>query len=523
MEGKNTDSFRELFHKIKLFFIKNLIYSNMLNIFAFSIYCKIISLINKCRRAMKKYLLFQFIGLIALFVLIGCESTGKNEDDIPEEGKEITIEGRVIDNNTQQPMANVGVNILVNASAYATATTDGNGKYSRKITLQASAMVAVEAIVTDYESSPVEKAVSVSESSVTMPDIIMTKKTTGTVTSGPAHSMFLFSQSSYFVNLKTTGAPEFAVLTYQVVDEFGNPIDIKNSVEVSFAIAKGTGGGETITPAKSKTNSAGQVVTILNSGTKAGTVMISATINISGKTILSKPIPIAIHGGFPDLAHFSLGTTFLNYPFFNTMNYEVSTEALVGDKYSNPVRPQTAVYFSTDAGVIVGSDVQHTNKEGVAGVLLLSGNPQPNDPTYGPGFFFVHAQTINESNEYIQRNHLVLFSGVSVITIQSPAIFNVPDNGSQVFNIIVSDQHGNPLASGQTISVSCDGKNSKVSGDISVEMPDTQSDVYTRYSFSVSEDTPENQPNLGTRSATVFIKTDGPNGYRGLAKAGTMN
>jgi len=118
---------------------------------------------------------------------------------------------------------------------------------------------------------------------------------------------------------------------------------------------------------------------------------------------------------------------------------------------------------------------------------------------------------------------LVLFSGVSVITIQSPAIFNVPDNGSQVFNIIVSDQHGNPLASGQTISVSCDGKNSKVSGDISVEMPDTQSDVYTRYSFSVSEDTPENQPNLGTRSATVFIKTDGPNGYRGLAKAGTMN
>ena len=79
---------------------------------------------------------------------------------------------------------------------------------------------------------------------------------------------------------------------------------------------------------------------------------------------------IAIYGGFPDPNHYAVASDKLNYPNYGIIGVEIPFTAFVGDKYSNPVRPGTSVYFETTSGIIDGSNT--TDNLGRATVTMLT-------------------------------------------------------------------------------------------------------------------------------------------------------
>lgn len=334
--------------------------------------------------------------------------------------------------------------------------------------------------------------------------------------SGEPASIFLVSQSLNSIGVTESGSPETAQITFEVQDSSGTPIDIAHAVDISFKFGAQPNGGEILAPRTVRTNEKGQVTVNLTSGTKSGAVQVIAEINFNGNLVSSKPVNIAIHGGMPNLAHFSVGSNQLNYPFLNKIGEEGTITALVGDKYTNPVRPNTVVYFDSDAGVIEGSDL--TNELGLTSVTLISGNPQPNDATYGAGFFFVHANTIDENNANISISSLVLFSGSPQISA-APLSFTLADGGSQSFTYTVMDQNGNPLAPGNeyTVSIATTG-DAEVAGDVAVTMPDVQSGN-TSFSFVALDSKPGE---ITSAAATITISVNGPNGSASVSISGTV-
>lgn len=319
-------------------------------------------------------------------------------------------------------------------------------------------------------------------------------------------SIYLANQSSGSIGVKESGSVETARLTFEVQDSSGVPIDLDHSVDVHFLLGAAPGGGEVISPSEVKTNTSGQADVNLTSGTKAGVVQIIAKIILANKTIVSTPVSITIHGGLPDLDHFSLTASNINFPGYDLYGQTDQIKVIVGDKYGNPVRPQTAVYFTTTGGIIEGSAV--TNDQGSGSVNLIGADPKPNDAVFGAGFARITASTANENLQTIQKQVVVLFSGTPQISV-TPTTFDIPNGGSQIFNYTVSDQNGNPLAKQTSITVTVDGTTVGSQGDLSVKLPDTQDKAWTKFSFVVYD----NVDTVNTASpVTIKILTDGPNG-----------
>jgi len=323
--------------------------------------------------------------------------------------------------------------------------------------------------------------------------------------SGNPVSLSLLSQSSTSIGVVGSGSIETATLVFVALDSSGTPIDLLHSVSVTFSFGAHPGGGEVFSPAVVQTNDQGQAAVNITSGTKAGTVQILATITIGTQKIFSMPIGIAIFGGFPDANHFSVAPAYLNFPGWEYFGLTDQITAYVGDKYGNPCRPKTAVYFTTTGGIIGGS--ANTDNMGEGPVDLLSAAPLPVDQTFGAGFARVTASTADENKNTITASTVVLFSGVPQLSI-SPTTFNIPNAGSQLFNYTVSDQNGNPLAGGTSINVTVKDQNLGVQGETSLTLPDTQSKTWTHFSFQAYDTT----FNSNTSTVSITITVNGPNG-----------
>ncbi len=149
---------------------------------------------------------------------------------------------------------------------------------------------------------------------------------------------------------------------------------------------------------------------------------------------------------------------------------------------------------------------------------ILSGDPQPNDPVDGPGFFYVTGETIDENDVQITTKTKVLYSGYPQITV-APNTFDIANGGSQAFTFTVMDENGNPLAQGNTYSVlvQTDG-DAAVSGDVEVLMPDVQSGN-TSFTFELYD---SNSLEVNSAVATIIISVDGPNGKAAASVGGTV-
>jgi hypothetical protein len=458
--------------------------------------------------------------LIASFSLITFQCS-ENPEDITGTGGggnnngqtgKVKIEGTVINNLTGYPIIGAAV-LLTGLTQNLSTTTNTTGKYSFEFIVEGN--VNLKLIFNKEEFFPDTLLVLAQPNkNLTLPFLELYPRNPGNLASGDPVSIFLLSQSTDKIGVKESGDEETARLVFVVQDSAGIPIDLAHSVDVKFRFGARPGGGEILSPAIVRTNNNGTAAVNLTSGTKSGVVQIIAEVFLPDKIITSIPVAISIHGGLPNYNHLSVGPAAFNFPGLRVHGLTNPISVIVGDKYSNPVKPNTAVYFSTTGGIIEGSTL--TDLQGRGTVDLISGNPIPNHPLLGPGFATITATTADENLQNISRNTIVLFSGSPFITV-SPATFDVPNNGSQTFYFTVKDENDNPIAPGNTIKVTVEGEDIKSQGDINVIMPDTQSRTWTQFTFTLYDNDPEDF----LRPVSVKIETTGPNGGTFLTFNGT--
>lgn len=456
-----------------------------------------------------RILVLSFISILMFFYFSSCGKSPTQPETPTLES--VTLNGQVIDFETGQAIENAAVKILADTTQYGT-TTDADGKFSKTIQISKSLDLIVVASKENYKSDST-KVFAVPGRTIDVPTLKIERIKT-TSTSGQPASIVLVNQTFPSIGVKESGDNETTTLTFEVRDSSGNPIGIDRSVTVNFILGANPGGGIIVDPPSKKTNSEGKVSVNITSGTIAGVVQIIAEINLGTKIIRSKPVNIAIHGGLPDYNHFSIAAEYHNVPGLVKYGFTDNITAYVGDKYSNPVKPNTIVYFSTTGGIIQGSAI--TNELGTATATLLTALPAPIHPTLGPGFATIRASTADENNQTISREIVILFSGHPQLTI-SPTTIDVPNGGSQTFTYTVADLNGNPIASGNTISVTVEG-NVKAQGDVSINMPDTQSRSWTQFSFTLIDADPEK---FDPQPVTVKIEVDGVNGKNSISISGT--
>ena len=433
---------------------------------------------------------------------------------IQTEDIDAKILGRVVDDVLFESLEGVLVNVL-NRAETAVTNLIGNYELNLIIAFNESDTVDIEFFKSGFAPDTLfEVALNIGGT--------LTNPTVGLAPvdrAGPASSITIVSVSTNSIGIKGAGGLETADIAFLLSDANGNPLDRFRPTEVAFDLS-GPNGGELVAPDTAVSDENGIIMTTLNSGTEAGPVQVVATI--AGLGISSQPVPIAIHGGLPDSAHFSLIPSTLNIAGLVQFGREAVITAFVGDKFSNIVPPGTAIQFQSSHGIIQGSAV--TDENGQASVTLFSAEPLPVRPD--TGFVTITGETIDENGDIISASTRVLFSGLTQLQIDfdSDSVFTILDGEQATFNFTVNDTSNlRPLEGGSTISVIATV--GIVSGDVNITMPDTQArgPKTTEFSFTLSDDEPLDEfPNTPVPS-TVTILVISPNGNAQITITGTVD
>lgn len=477
---------------------------------------------------MKKSSIVAYLCILAIFVfIIACESTSATAE--PER---IAVSGVVLNQANNEPLSNVIVRQL-EPKPEQYVTTNEQGEYTINVPVDSLISVRISYILEGFNTREVTLT-AIPGRDISVPITRLISETSGPDTepnpdpgddpspdpdrvSGTAASISLVSLSHESVVVFESGQNQQSTLVFTVTDSVGVAVDINNITQVSFSLGGNPGGGIQLSPSFGTTNVNGQVSTILTAGTISGVAQVIATINkTDGTVIRSRPISVIIRSGLPNLDHFSIAPSFINIPGYNIFGLELEITAFVGDQYGNVVAPGTSVYFTTNGGLIEGSSL--TDQKGRATTTLITALPRPSHPNLGEGFATVRARTINNANQNIEATTLVLFSGVPTISA-SPNVVNVPNGGSQTINFTVSDQNGNPLASGTNITVDVEGENMRVIGDVDNDLPDTMAKGVgaTEFQFTIVDADAANEVE---EPVQVTIETTGPNGTAKLTLTG---
>lgn len=472
---------------------------------------------------MNKYIRLSFLFVIGVMLMLSCKSSDNDE---------AIIQGQITDATTGNLISGANVEIDSPQELRKFVKTDSTGIYSLSgIDISEVTEVTITASAATYKSSSETLRLAPKDIIKNLNFKLVSNEVgtggggddnTGRV-SGPstgAAALILESLQREAINIKETGGLVNTAFTFQVQDSSGRALDLNNAVDVEFEIIAGPDGGEGIQPIKTKTNANGKVTSNLFSGNIAGVVQIQAKITRSdiGLTLISRPVAITIHGGFPDLDYFSISPSKINFGGYDGFGTENEIEVIVGDKFSNPVKPGTAVYFSSTGGVIQGSGLKHTDALGRVKVKLLSANPKPNDPEtiYGvsmngrPGLATITAQTVNEMNEIIEISTNVLFSTNTAIISANPTTFDLPPNGGASFTYTVTDKNGNPMPAGTKIAIKT-GEGIEVTGSGDFTLGDflLPGPGATEFKFSIRDIDNENDD---PADLTILIEVTSPNG-----------
>ncbi len=459
-----------------------------------------------------KYIHF-LIGILLLgFIATGCDLS-------TDESGAVTLSGRVVDLTTNDPIPDALVTATVATPAdEATAVSDSTGRFSLDIEVDGPVDVTLTA---SKDDARVERTIRASTDLDPIRDLSLRLAMTEQVEEpGSPSNILLQSQSANVIGVVESGATEVSRITFQVTDSAGQAIDIDQSVEVRFRLGQEPGGDAFVAPETAMTDNNGEVTANLSSGTQAGVVQVVAEATArDGSTIRSKPVSVTIHGGLPDQEHFSLAPEQFNFAGLTRFGLTNPISVIVGDKFGNPVVPGTAVYFTTDAGVIGGS-VQ-TNQQGRGSVDLTSARPLP----LNGGVGVVTAETADENEARISDQIPILFSGRTQVVV-SPAVARL----GQTYSLTVTDvQNGNPLEAGTTISVTAEGNEVAATGNTNVELDDTafldqngdgdildpedivKGDGITQFTFRAVEDAEPDNPEPSELGA-IAININSPNG-----------
>lgn len=445
-------------------------------------------------------------SVIAIF-LYGCE----------EIYEPITVTGKVVENNSESPVANATVSIVSPEDLAMETISNSSGEFIfEEVAVDSVIDLTIRAEKEGFASNSIT-ILAAPEKELIVPDLKIRNQQSGDDdggaegAAGGAANIEQINLESESIRISETGGLGKSAVTFAVFDSLGNPINSQNAVDIQFRIIAGPGGGESITPNVVTTNANGEASANIIAGTKAGNMKIEAVFERSdiGLTVRSKPILLTIHGGFPDLAHFSIASDIYNFEAYSINGNRDEITVIVGDKYSNPVKEGTPVYFNSTHGVIQGSGV--TDADGQVTVDLISGDPRP---PANNAISTIRAYTFDENDNEITREIPVLFSGPpasSKIKV-NPSTFNIGPGGSQTFNMTVTDINDNPLPYNTRISVTpSDGMT--VDGETDISVPNTLSpgSGVTQFTFTAQDSDDESSDQ---QEVSILIEVETPGGYR---------
>jgi hypothetical protein len=389
---------------------------------------------------------------------VSCNSNTSSNG--PQAGKGV-VTGIVSDQTTQTPLSGVTISAQSLTAGTQSEVTTSTGAYSFSFNIDSTSTVVLSFHISGWRDTSVVAPIR-ANATPTVVNVSMARRSqiSGGGGSGIAQTIAFLGASPPEIAVKGVGGSETTTLTWEVRDSLGLPVDVSHSIQLTFTIASGPGGGEFLSPTVVTTNTVGQAIMTLSSGTRAGVVQVMATGTVASGTVSTAPVRIVIDGGFPDQAHFTVAAHNYNLPILGTMGVHTPISVLVGDRWSNPVAQNTALYFSSSAGVIQSK--VFTNQDGQGSADLISGNPFPLGSHAAPvnglrpsgdGYHYIAARTVGQAGISVMDSMLVLWSGASIISSFAPTTFNIPNAGSQSFTFTVADALGHPLSAGTTISV----------------------------------------------------------------------
>lgn len=465
-------------------------------------------------------MLLLMLGLLGFFS-ISCDSA----DD---EGGTVTLIGQVLDFATNEPIANAFIRILANEAfekdpeVDRLVETDEEGRFAIDVKIDFTTDLILEA-TQDAFAQDRRTILGIAGREIEVPTFRLRRVIEEVVESGTPSNILLVGATNTVIGVIESGSDEVTNITFQVADSAGQAVNLDDQTLVRFTLGQAPGGGEFIAPSEASTDNNGLVTVNLSSGTKAGVVQVIAETTVDGKTIRSKPVAVTIHGGLPDQTHFTVGPSLFNFPGLIAFGLKDPISVVVGDKWSNPVRPGTAVYFKTTHGIIEGS--LQTDIEGRGSLDLISGNPFPSTN----GIAIVEAETAgnedpnDDGQQRVSAFFPVLFSGFIKINVDPPVA-----RLGQTYTLTVTDHLDNPLAAGTTITVRAEGTKVKAVGNTNVELDDTGFIVLdgqglptsyapitgpgiTQFTFRAVEDLRIDEDGVPTLE-TITIRVAGPNG-----------
>jgi len=473
------------------------------------------------------------LGLIASLVIfsgLGCDVGGGGPS-------EVTIPGRVLDassNPVEGALVTYRFTNEEGEEVERTAQTDSTGRFSKTLEVDQTVEVTITAAMGNASANRVRQ-VSPDVGAVTELEFTLSLGGEEDREPGRPTDILLQDQSESTIRVQESGGTSIARLTFQVVDSTGKAIGIDQAVDVDFRFGQQPGDA-TLTPNTVTTDGQGQATVNVSSGETAGVVqLVAQTERPDGTEFQSKPVSLTIHGGLPNKCHFSLGPEQFNFPGLTEFGVSNPIRVFVGDKFGNPVVPGTAVYFSTNAGLIGGS--AQTDDQGRGSVSLTSSEPLPEG-----GVGTVRAETVgtDDVNTVVDPdncadpadtgNENTISEAIPVVFSGRPEVIVEPDSAElgQTYELTVWDaENNNPLAPGTTIEVEAEGTKVKAVGSTEITLDDTalsdesddgfgQEDIVnleetTSFTFRVVEDQEldeEGDPKI----ETVTISVEGPNG-----------
>jgi hypothetical protein len=201
---------------------------------------------------------------------------------------------------------------------------------------------------------------------------------TGTVTVAAASvgSIEFTSANPPQIGLQGTGGvglSETSTVSFRVVDSTGGPVA---GTDVDFSLNTNVG-GIAFQPAMAESGVDGRVQTVIQSGTVATSLRVTATV--SGTNISTQSSQLIITTGLPDQNSVSLAVECANVEAFNVDGVQNPVTVRLADRFGNPVPDGTAVTLNTEGGKISGGcSTTTTNQEsGVCTVNWTSQDPRP--------------------------------------------------------------------------------------------------------------------------------------------------
>lgn len=177
----------------------------------------------------------------------------------------------------------------------------------------------------------------------------------------------------------TPERPSNSVVSFKVKDANGNPLQ---GVTVEFTLETEIG-GLTVASSDPVTDSDGITTAVVTAGVAATTVRVVATAEMGGVTVYSRSSELVVSTGLPDQDSFSLSVESLNPEAWDYNGVTMKVTANAADHFNNPVPDGTAIYFTTEGGMI---EPFCTTKNGSCWVTWTSQAPRPNGSEYSlPG------------------------------------------------------------------------------------------------------------------------------------------